>query len=130
MYGDVHKAQRVALGVFPYTHFGVELPDGTIVENSPPGVRSVPFADFSRGAPTYVSNPDAGPAERAETVRRAASRIGERRYSLSGNNCEHFATWCATGVAIRYQGIECFQALFKTVRAATSLFLTVSLLAE
>jgi hypothetical protein len=39
-------------------------------------------------------------------MHRAASRIGERRYSLSGNDCEHFANWCATGVAISYQVVE------------------------
>jgi len=127
MYGDVHMTQRTALGVFSYTHFGVELPGRGICENSPPGVRVVPFADFSRGAPAYVSNPDAGPAERAEAVRRATSRIGERSYSLSGNNCEHFATWCATGVAVSYQVIEFFQALARAVFAAVGLFLAVSL---
>jgi Lecithin retinol acyltransferase len=103
MYGDIHVARRVALGLFPYTHFGVEMPGGGICENSPPGVRVVTYADFARGGPTGLRNPDASPAERAQTVERAASRVGERRYSLSGNNCEHFANWCATGVAISHQ---------------------------
>lgn len=34
-----------------------------------------------------------------ETVARAYSRIGEERYSLVSNNCEHFAMWCKTGVS-------------------------------
>jgi hypothetical protein len=29
-------------------------------------------------------------------VQRALSRVGERLYSLTANNCEHLATWCAT----------------------------------
>lgn len=33
-----------------------------------------------------------------ETVNRARSRIGERKYSLMFNNCEHFVMWCKTGV--------------------------------
>lgn len=34
-----------------------------------------------------------------ETIRRAYSRLGEERYSLISNNCEHFAIWCKTGRA-------------------------------
>lgn len=38
-----------------------------------------------------------------ETVRRALSRIGEDKYSLLQNNCEHFAVWCKTGVSESFQ---------------------------
>ncbi len=34
-----------------------------------------------------------------ETLERAYSRIGESKYHLLGNNCEHFALWCKTGKA-------------------------------
>ncbi|SDB13767.1 lecithin retinol acyltransferase family protein [Butyrivibrio sp. INlla16] len=33
-----------------------------------------------------------------ETVERAKSRIGETKYNLALNNCEHFALWCKTGL--------------------------------
>ena len=33
-----------------------------------------------------------------ETVQRARSKIGQGGYNLALNNCEHFATWCKTGV--------------------------------
>jgi|GEM_PF-1085416 len=33
-----------------------------------------------------------------ETVQRAKSKLGENRYSLPFNNCEHFAIWCKTGI--------------------------------
>jgi hypothetical protein len=33
-----------------------------------------------------------------ETVQRALSRLGEKKYNLVTNNCEHFAIWCKTGV--------------------------------
>ena len=32
-----------------------------------------------------------------KVVRRARSRLGEDGYSLTMNNCEHFALWCKTG---------------------------------
>jgi hypothetical protein len=34
-----------------------------------------------------------------ETVARAISRLGENKYSLAFNNCEHFAVWCKTGIS-------------------------------
>lgn len=34
-----------------------------------------------------------------ETIERAKSRIGEHKYNLLLNNCEHFAVWCKTGVS-------------------------------
>lgn len=38
-----------------------------------------------------------------ETVERALSRVGESKYNLVTNNCEHFAIWCKTGVAESFQ---------------------------
>lgn len=38
-----------------------------------------------------------------ETLKRAYSRLGECRYSLVTNNCEHFAIWCKTGVSASSQ---------------------------
>ncbi len=32
-------------------------------------------------------------------VARAESRLGRRDFHLVFNNCEHFATWCKTGIA-------------------------------
>lgn len=34
-----------------------------------------------------------------ETVERAMSRLGEDKYNLVTNNCEHFAIWCKTGLS-------------------------------
>ena len=34
-----------------------------------------------------------------ETLERARSRMGERKYNLFTNNCEHFAVWCKTGIS-------------------------------
>jgi hypothetical protein len=125
MYGDVHLTSRAALGLFPYTHFGVEMQAGGICENSPAGIRIVPLADFARGRPTRVQNPDATPPERDQAVERAASRIGERRYSLTANNCEHFANWCATSVAISHQVIEAMKTLVQLAFVAAAAYLAM-----
>jgi Lecithin retinol acyltransferase len=96
-------------------------------ENSPPGVRITSYADFARGHPTQVTNPDADAIERAMAVQRALSRVGERRYSLTGNNCEHFATWCATGIAVSQQVVEWIRALCRIAPAVVGTMSTVAL---
>lgn len=47
-----------------------------------------------------------------ETVKRARSRIGERKFLLPSNNCEHFAMWCKTGVRQSYQVNLVLKAVF------------------
>jgi hypothetical protein len=50
--------------------------------------------DRLRGVAT--SAPDFSPDA---VVARAESRLGERRFDLVLNNCEHFASWCKTGLS-------------------------------
>jgi hypothetical protein len=47
----------------------------------------------------------------AETVERAKSRVGESRYNLVTNNCEHFSVWCKTGIHQSYQVNRILQLL-------------------
>jgi uncharacterized protein YycO len=127
VYGDAHVVSRSFLGLIPYRHYGIELPDGTMCENSPPGVRIVGYADFARSRPTQVTNPEASPAERDLAVQRALSRVGERHYSLTSNNCEHFANWCATGIAISQQVIAWITSFFRLALAFAGAVFTVAL---
>ncbi|KAL3853757.1 hypothetical protein ACJMK2_017271 [Sinanodonta woodiana] len=41
--------------------------------------------------------------DRNSAVERARSRLGEKRYCLTCNNCEHFVTWALTGTPISEQ---------------------------
>ena len=43
-----------------------------------------------------VDNPDTSPDA---VVARAESRLGELGFDVWLNNCEHFATWCRTGIS-------------------------------
>ena len=80
-----------------FLHHGIDLGDGSVAHylEGRKILRS-PLNDFSRGLEIrVVDHPQASPA--GITLRRAMSRIGEQRYNLLFNNCEHFATWCKTG---------------------------------
>ncbi|WP_026659727.1 lecithin retinol acyltransferase family protein [Butyrivibrio sp. AC2005] len=46
-----------------------------------------------------------------ETIERAKSRIGETKYNLAFNNCEHFALWCKTGLTESIQVEDFFKRL-------------------
>lgn len=50
-------------------------------------------------------------------IQRAESRIGERRYDLLRNNCEHFATSCKTGIADSIQIQWLYKKLKETAQA-------------
>jgi len=59
-----------------------------------------------------------------EVVRRARSRLGERRYRLLSNNCEHFCTWCLYGEARSEQVRQCAIHPMRILRVLNS-FLSV-----
>ncbi|MCS6813104.1 MAG: lecithin retinol acyltransferase family protein [Cyanobacteria bacterium] len=83
-----------------YEHHGIDCGDGTVIHyrKGTETVTRTSLEEFTDGRPIYVKTykvsyiPDV-------TVRRAESRLGEQEYNLLTNNCEHFATWCKTGVS-------------------------------
>ncbi|MEM9541368.1 MAG: lecithin retinol acyltransferase family protein [Cyanobacteria bacterium P01_E01_bin.42] len=83
-----------------YQHHGIDCGDGTAIHYRKPSetIERTSLATFARGnliRIKYYSTsfiPDT-------VVRRAESRLGEQRYNLLFNNCEHFATWCKIGVS-------------------------------
>lgn len=88
-----------------YTHHGILVGERSVIhldgepfdgENS--AVRRASLARFAKGGEVWVVR-HRSMLGREETLRRAESRLGERGYDLVFGNCEHFATWCRTGVA-------------------------------
>lgn len=85
-----------------YEHHGIDCGDGTVIHYSKlettPTIRQTSWSQFTQMRPVqvkrYISSFIA-----EDVVRRAESRLGETQYSLLANNCEHFATWCKTGVS-------------------------------
>jgi hypothetical protein len=82
-----------------FLHHGIDLGDGSVAHylEGREILRS-PREEFGRGEPiSTVPYPEGGCSAAGVTLRRAMGRLGEQRYNLLFNNCEHFAHWCKTG---------------------------------
>lgn len=87
-----------------YWHHGIDCGDGTVIHytgelfnRANAAVRRTTMEQFAKGGRVRVVKSD--PAYDAEgVIARAESRLNETRYSTVLNNCEHFATWCRTGM--------------------------------
>jgi hypothetical protein len=83
-------------------------------------VEEVSLAFFANGHALYV-RPHAAPRfDCLEVIRRARSRLGENRYGLLRNNCEHFCEWCVQGISRSLQverAMNFPSAVRSTVRA-------------
>ena len=66
-------------------------------------VEEVPFAHFARGHRVLVKSDTPSDFDVREVVCRARSRVGEDRYRLLTNNCEHFCEWCLRDTARSFQ---------------------------
>nr|WP_082664758.1 lecithin retinol acyltransferase family protein [Burkholderia ambifaria] len=97
-----------------YSHHGIYVGDGRVVHyaglcttlhRGP--IEEVTFERFADGhAVRVVPHPCAAYAGRT-VVLRARSRLGENRYRLLTNNCEHFCTWCLEGTGHSEQVRTC-----------------------
>ena len=93
-----------------YAHHGIYIGSGRVVQyagfayglaRGP--VEEVTLARFSLGHPIWVRISESGWKDRPEVASRARSRLGEDRYHLLTNNCEHFCEWCVRGQHRSYQ---------------------------
>jgi Lecithin retinol acyltransferase len=84
-----------------YKHYGIDCGDGTVIHYRKPSetIEQTSMATFSQGNPIYVAEYSEGFGYIPDVVvERAKSRLGERDYNLLFNNCEHFTSWCKTGI--------------------------------
>ena len=88
-----------------YRHHGIYVGNGRVIHYSGPshGLRRGPVEEvsveyFARGHGIRLRH-DQPRFNRREVVARARSRLGERRYRILTNNCEHFCEWCLNGAS-------------------------------
>ncbi len=87
-----------------YSHHGIYVGNGRVVHyaglcrslNRGP-VEEAVLQRFAAGRSVWIKPCPCPRFEGEEAVRRARSRLGENRYRLLTNNCEHFCAWCLFG---------------------------------
>ncbi|MGY2491492.1 lecithin retinol acyltransferase family protein [Cupriavidus sp. CP313] len=112
-----------------YSHHGIYVGDGKVVHYAGLArslrrgpVEEVSITCFAAGYEVLIE-PGADPVyARHEAVRRARSRLGENRYRLLTNNCEHFCAWCLYGVSRSEQVLACLIDPRAALRTALCLF--------
>jgi hypothetical protein len=104
-----------------YTHHGIYVGRGRVVQygglsrglgRGP--VEEVSLSQFAHGRPIWLRLEELRWSNRDEVVRRARSRLGENRYNLLTNNCEHFCQWCVRG---EHRSDQVDELIFRYLRA-------------
>ncbi len=94
----------------PYYHHGIGVENNMVVHYGDPGgaskrnaiIHLTTFTGFANGGHVEIMNyKERNPLQ--ITRNRAIATIGNNGYDLISNNCEHFATWCASGVKFSMQ---------------------------
>ena len=88
-----------------YTHHGIYVGGGRVVHYAGWSraaltcrpVEEVSLAEFADGRAVMVRSDSPARFAPADVVARARSRLGENRYRIATNNCEHFCHWCLSG---------------------------------
>ena len=119
----VHRFDELPIGAHlltprrGYTHHGIYVGDGRVVHYaglcralSRGPVEEVSIEEFADGQRIEVKIGSAALYSAAVIVARARSRLGEDRYRITTNNCEHFCEWCLRGES-RSEQVERWLAL-------------------
>jgi hypothetical protein len=111
-----------------YTHHGIYVGNGRVIHYSGfcTTLRRGPVEEISLArfagihSVSVLDEPNARYVGR-EAVQRARSRLGENRYRLLTNNCEHFCTWCIDGIGRSEQVRACVRHPTIAMRAITGM---------
>jgi hypothetical protein len=111
-----HPVEGLALGshlITPrgrYLHHGIYVGGEKVVHYSGSTrgllcgpVEEISFDRFTCGHSVLVKSRARCDFDPNEVVRRARSRLGEDRYRVFSNNCEHLCEWCLHGEHRSYQ---------------------------
>jgi hypothetical protein len=87
-----------------YMHHGIYAGEGRVVHYAGLSrcwrrgpVEEVSLERFAAGRPILVKRAVHARYSGPEALARARSRLGENRYRITSNNCEHFCEWCIGG---------------------------------
>lgn len=81
---------------FTFTHHGIYIGNKEVIHYWNNKVRKSTKNKFGCGKNIYIKKHKKCYSS-PRVVKRAQRRLGETKYNLIFNNCEHFARWCKTG---------------------------------
>lgn len=120
--------------LLPFKHYGIDCGD-TVIHYADFGkyhqIICEPWSNFLKGRNyehEYDHNYQGVCYSPEVIIQRAKSRLGERKYNLWTNNCEHFVRWCKTGQSISYQ-IETIENFNKGITNTLGTLLGISVAA-
>ena len=114
---------------FGFAHHGIYVGNGKVVHYGAPDrrlggpVQEISLCNFTRGHPLWIRCHERVRFSCAEVIGRARSRVGEDRYRVLSNNCEHFCEWCLQGEHRSYQ-VDCLLALPRWLERTISTLVT------
>jgi hypothetical protein len=98
---------------FGYRHHGIYIGNGEVLHYAGlcewwhiGPVEKISLDCFLSGHEVWVKEHPKARYKGTAVVARAYSRLGEKRYSLFNNNCEHLCTWSIDGVSHSEQVAE------------------------
>jgi hypothetical protein len=113
-----------------FTHHGIYVGRGAVVQYGglARGLRKAPveevlLTEFADGYPVWVRSEGSRRFDGDAVVSRARSRLGEDRYSVLKNNCEHFCEWCIRGEPHSYQVNEWLSRPWRALKLTIGLLL-------
>ena len=93
-----------------YAHHGIYVGDGRVVQYGGLGrglrrgpVEEVSLSEFAQGRAVWIRASQSSSLDPRLIVERARQRLGENRYHVLTNNCEHFCEWCVRDEHRSYQ---------------------------
>ncbi len=102
-----------------YKHHGLYMGSGLVIEYSRAnGVQIVNIEEFRENCSVEEFIHDDAIFDGDTIIKRALSRIGENKYNLIFNNCEHFCNWAITGVAQSSQVQDVISSVGEAVLSA------------
>jgi hypothetical protein len=118
-----------------YAHHGIYIGQGRVIHyagfcqalHAGP-VEETTLEQFAGGHGVTAKSEPCARYLGTEAVSRARSRLGENRYHLLTNNCEHFCTWCLLGQARSEQVETCLR--HPGIAMATVLHMALALLSS
>src|SRR5262245_33656211 len=95
---------------FGFAHPGIYAGNGRVIHYGAlmydiirKPVEEVSFESFAENRPVFVVQHAEACLAAELVIERARSRLGEKRYRLFTNNCEHFVEWCLHDTSRSFQ---------------------------